>query len=78
MTLYDLSEEKAKKEGKVTPKALLENLLAAVDRGEVVEVAYVAIDNDDRTRTGWSKMSTIKAIGLLEVGKDIMMRNMEE
>lgn len=78
MEIVDLAEKKAKKEGKVTPKALIQNLLAAVERGEVVEVAYVAIDKDDVTRAGWSKMSTIKAIGLLEVGKDILIRNMEE
>ncbi|MED3974592.1 hypothetical protein P4639_14460 [Priestia megaterium] len=78
MNFVELSEHKSKKEGKVTPKRLVENLLAAIERGEVKEVAIVSVGEDELVRTGWSQMSTIKAIGLLEVGKDTMMKDMEE
>lgn len=78
MNFVELSEHKSKKEGKVTPKRLVENLLAAIERGEVKEVAIVSVGEDELVRAGWSQMPTLKAIGLLEVGKDIMMKDMEE
>ncbi|AUO14784.1 hypothetical protein [Priestia megaterium] len=78
MNFVELSEHKSKKEGKVTPKRLVENLLAAIERGEVKEVVIVSVGEDELVRAGWSQMSMIKAVGLLEVGKDIMMKDMEE
>ncbi|AYB38540.1 hypothetical protein [Brevibacillus laterosporus] len=67
-----IEELRAKKEGKVTPKALINNLLLAIEKDEVEGVVFVAKDKDGLIRTGWSDFESTEAIGLLECGKEII------
>jgi hypothetical protein len=74
----NFSEWKAEKEGKLTPKVLIENLLQAIDEGIVQEVAFVTRCQDGEIKTGWSEMNLITGIGLLELGKQAIMAEMYE
>lgn len=64
-----IEELRAKKEGRITPKAMITNLLQAIETGEIKGVVFVAKTKDDEIETGWSNVKTTEAIGLLECGK---------
>lgn len=64
-----IGDLRAKKEGRITPKAMITNLLQAIEAGEIKGVVFVAKTSDDEIETGWSNLQTTEAIGLLECGK---------
>jgi len=76
--MNDLREFKAKKEGRVTPKVLVENLLQAVDKGEVECIVFVARCKEGEIRTGWSEIYHTEAVGLLELGKLEVISDMHD
>ncbi|WP_342512808.1 hypothetical protein MKY34_19705 [Sporosarcina sp. FSL K6-1522] len=78
MRVNELKEFKAKKEGKVTPKALIENLLMAIENGEIESVVFVARSNDQEIKTGWSDFSSVEALGLLTCGQHEVISGMHE
>lgn len=74
----EVRERRAKKEGKVTPKACIQNLLEAIERGEVEVVVFVTKQPDGIIRTGWSEVLSTEAIGMLECGKDDIFLTMRD
>lgn len=74
----ELKEFKAKKEGKITPKALIEDLLKAIENGEVDSVVYVARYNDRAIRLGCSDCDSTEALGLLTCGQHEIINDMYE
>jgi hypothetical protein len=74
--IKDFFEEKAKKEGKLTPKALLESTLDHID-----EVEYIVVTmrcKNGEILTGWSEMNHLTMLGLMEAGKVQIFQNMYE
>ena len=71
-----IEELRAKKEGRITPKAMITNLLQAIETGEIKGVIFVAKTKDDEIETGWSNLQTTEAIGLLECGKAEVLQAM--
>jgi hypothetical protein len=78
MPLNEFMERRAKKEGKVTPKACIENLLKAIELGEVASVVFVARQPDGLIKTGWSNTIHTELLGLLECGKNHVLIDMSE
>lgn len=76
--MNDLKEFKAKKEGRVTPKALIENLLIAIENGEVESVIFVARSSEGEIKTGCSDFSSVDALGLLTCGQHDVINSMYE
>lgn len=74
----ELRERRAHKNGEVTPKACIENLLQAIDHGEVESVIFVTKMTDGVIKTGWSAILSTEAIGLLECGKDDIFNTMND
>ncbi len=74
--MIDLEEFRKSKEGKITPKALIENLLANID--QVDTVTYVIRNKDGIIDAGWSETSHLQAIGLFELGKNRVIFDMGE
>lgn len=68
--MVQFSEYKARKEGKVTPLSLAENVLAAAERGEVKHLICISLCQDGTIKAGYSTMDVLKLMGLLEAGKD--------
>ena len=65
----DFNDYKAIKEGKITPKILIENLLEAIEEGQIDSVVFIAKQNDGFITSGWTDMLHSEAIGLLEIAK---------
>ena len=78
LQVNELKEFKAKKEGRVTPKALIENLLIAIEKGEVESVVFVARSNDQEIKTGWSNFNSVEVLGLLACGQHEVISDMQE
>lgn len=74
----ELKEFKAKKEGKITPKALIEGLLEAIEKGEIESVVYVAHYKDQAIRLGCSDCDSTEALGLLTCGQHEIINDMYE
>lgn len=74
-----ITELKAKKEGKITPKMVLENLLDHIERNpeNILRVAIVAFDDDDRYVTANSSMKYGELISMHEIAKLIAYDEME-
>jgi len=64
-----MSKHEEENDAEVTPKYLLENLLAAIESEGIDSVAYVARTKDGLITSGWTDMLYTEAIGLFEVGK---------
>ncbi|WP_289141436.1 hypothetical protein [uncultured Brevibacillus sp.] len=71
-----IEDLRAKKEGRITPKAMITNLLQAIEIGEIKGVVFVAKTQDDDIETGWSDVQTTEAIGLLECAKAEILQAM--
>ena len=65
----EFSEKKAEKHGELTPKALVKQILEAIELGEIDAITVVARYKDGNIDTGWSTAVTSEIIGLLELGK---------
>ncbi|MFT8362920.1 MAG: hypothetical protein ABF608_07025 [Sporolactobacillus sp.] len=76
--MKDLIEYKAEKEGKVTPKACVENLLGAINRGEVESVVFAVKKTNNDITSGWSNQPALQALGLIETAKDDLLTEMNE
>jgi hypothetical protein len=76
--LDEVLERRAKREGKVTPKACIENLLQAIERGDIETVVFVARQPDGIIKTGWSNTLHTELLGLLECGKNHVLYEMSE
>jgi len=76
--LNEVLERRAKREGKVTPKACVDNLLKAIERGDVEAVVFVARQPDGIIKTGWSNTLHTELLGLLECGKNHVLFEMSE
>lgn len=78
MKVIDFKESKAKKNGEVTVKSLIEHLLIAIENGTVESVTYVAKNKDGELKVGCNNMSMTEAIGMLECGKQLIIDDMYE
>lgn len=76
--MNEVLERRAKREGKVTPKACIEHLLQAIEAGGVETVIFVARSPDGAIHTGWSDTKHTELLGLLECGKDHVLYEMSE
>ncbi|CAM3706826.1 hypothetical protein COLU111180_04140 [Cohnella lubricantis] len=74
----EVLERRSKREGKVTPRAVIENLLQAIERGDVETVVFVARQPDGLIKSGWSNTLHTELLGLLECGKNHVLCNMSE
>lgn len=74
--LDELRERRAKRQGNVTPKACIQNLLRAIELGEVESVVFVARQPNGIIRTGWSDTMHTELLGMLECGKFELIEDM--
>lgn len=74
----EFNEYRAKKEGRVTAREAIENLLAAINRDEVEAVVFCARAKDDQIKTGWSDIRQTEAIGMLHCAQNEIMSDMYE
>jgi hypothetical protein len=74
--LIELSELKASKEGILTPKALISNVLDHID--EIEEIVVIIRKKDEEIIHGCSEMNQSKAVGLCELGKMLIINDMWE
>lgn len=78
MKIVNFDEEKAKKNGELTPKALIEDLLEQINSGNVEQVVYVVKYKDGEVDNGYSHLEQTTVIGLLECGKQLVFDHMYE
>ncbi|MBU5673238.1 hypothetical protein [Paenibacillus brevis] len=76
--MNEVLERRAKREGKVTPKACIEHLMQAIEAGGVETVIFVARSPDGIIHSGWSKTQHTELLGLLECGKNHVICEMCE
>lgn len=76
MKVVSLIEEKAKKDGEVTVKSLAEDLMKAIERGEVNSLVLVSTTTDGEIVAGYSNVDNTEILGMLEVGKHIVIDDM--
>lgn len=74
----DINEFKAKKDGVITPKEVILNLLSAIEKGEIESVVFVAKDKAGYLHPGWSHLQLTEAVGMLECGKVEIIESMYE
>lgn len=74
----NLHEKRAERNGELTPKALVESLLTAIERGEVENIIYVVKRQDGEILTGWSQENHLPLLGMLECGKQGVLEDMYE
>lgn len=76
MKTVDFNELRAKKNGEITVKRLIENLLNAVEQGEIESVVYVTTNKNGEFLVGNNDMWPTDTIGMLEVGKQLIIDDM--
>jgi hypothetical protein len=74
--LVDFNELKANKDGILTPKGLITNVLGHID--EIEEIVVIIRKKDEEVIHGCSEMNQSKAVGLCELGKMLIINNMWE
>ncbi|TDX49114.1 hypothetical protein [Orenia marismortui] len=73
--VVELKEEKAKKNGEYTSKQLIEDL--SKSKSEIKAIVTVQIMDDETIIARWSNMNNTEAVGLLEVAKDQILKDMQ-
>jgi len=66
--IHSLKAYRDKKNGKVTPDTILEEIAELVEAGKAEEIVYIAIDSEGETTIGWNG-NPITAVGLLDYAK---------
>jgi len=66
-----------KKNGEVTPETILEELTELVEGGKIEGIVYIAFDEDQVGWVGWN-IDPIKALGLLEYARAVILDNVTE
>lgn len=74
--MIDFNEKLARKEGRVTPKALLQHALDNID--DIDAIVFVATNKEGLVKTGYSDVSQLQIIGMLESGKSDVINDMYE
>jgi hypothetical protein len=74
--LVDFNELKANKDGILTPKGLITNVLEHID--EIEEIVVIIRKKDEEVIHGCSEMNQSKAVGLCELGKMLIINDMWE
>lgn len=74
----ELSERRAKREGRITVKELIHNLYDASKLTEIESIVFVCREKSGEIRTGWNDVLHSEIIGLLELGKQMVIDNMRE
>ncbi|WP_257008275.1 hypothetical protein [Bacillus sp. FJAT-45350] len=67
--MSDVNEYRAKKEGRITPKMLVEMLKKELESGDVESIAYVYKKKDGTVVAGWTDMFHTEVVGLYEIAK---------
>lgn len=76
--MEDLNEYRALKQGKVTVKAVVDELAELANKGTIDKVVIVSRMTDGIIHTSFSDTTHIEALGLLEVGKVDVLNDMVE
>lgn len=74
--MSEFEEARAKREGKITPHQLTNNLAEACKEDDIEFVIYVTREKSGIVNVGWSAGNTTEAIGLLEVAKQDIIDSM--
>ena len=75
--MESMQEYREKKEGKTSPKTLIKNLnLHLQELDDVEQIVYVSKQKDGTVVCGHSSDYPTKHIGLLEIGKRILVDDM--
>lgn len=76
--MIELNEYRSKKDGKVTPKALSNDLVEWVESGDVETLVYVIKTKKGDIHTARSNGFGSEHIGLMEIGKMQILESMRE
>lgn len=76
MKLVEIADVRAEREGVLTPKSVVTNLLDNIDK--VQDVVFVVRNHDGQVLHGVSTMNHIESLGLFEVGKTFVLNDMWE
>lgn len=76
MTTINFAEERAKKQGGLTPKSLIDHLQEEIKKGDIESVVYVTVDRDGIMTIGHSQGQLSHIVGLLECGKQDVIEDM--
>ncbi|EST11265.1 hypothetical protein [Sporolactobacillus laevolacticus] len=68
---------KAEKEGIITPKSVIENLIKAINEGLVENVVFCVKTEDGEIKYGYSEQDQLQALGLFEAGKTLLLSDMD-
>lgn len=74
--MIDFEEAKQKQERGVTVKELLEDRLMKVD--DMDSIVIISTNKDGTIETGFSLESSLESLGMLEVGKQTILNQMQE
>lgn len=78
MKVSRLSDHREKKEGIISARALTESLQNAIDQEDIEDIVMFTVHKDGTIKAGWSTMNTLRAMGLIEAGKDIVKEALED
>ena len=76
--IIDFSEEKAKANGEITAKGLIENLLDEIEKGNIETIVYVVKHKNGEVHLGNNRSPDLEVLGLLECGKSYIIDSMYE
>lgn len=74
--MSNFNEYKAKKEGKITPKVLLDIVNEEIEADRIESIVIVSKYEDGYIHTGWTDMYHTEAIGLMEIAKNQVMKDL--
>jgi len=72
----DLYEHRAKKQGDVTPRALLKELLDQLESGDIIVKSLALVyRTEDREVSSWTVDSHVEGLGMTDILRESIMRD---
>lgn len=73
--VVNLSEVQAKKNGDVTPLRVLDEVQSLLEAGDITKLMYISLNSDGDVVAGWSTTDSNELLGMIEVGKQLVLND---
>ena len=73
--IVTLSEMQAKKNGDVTPLRVLTEVQSLLEGGDITKLMYISLNSDGNVVAGWSTTDSNELLGMIEVGKQLVLND---
>lgn len=73
--IVNLSEMQAKKNGDVTPLRVLNEVQSLLEGGDITKLMYISLNSDGNVVAGWSTTDSNELLGMIEVGKQLVLND---